>query len=206
MDLSHFRKDYTAFQLSEDAIHQNPFSQFKLWFQDCLDSSIPEPNAFILSTCIDNKPSSRVLLLKRFDEQVFVFYSNYNSRKGREMLSNPHVSMLFFWYELQRQVRIEGIVRKGNEQEAIEYFNSRPEESKLGAIVSAQSERISNRKVLEDNLAAIDKSNIKKPQHWGGYELEPHYFEFWQGRTSRLHDRISYTKNNDQWEIHRLAP
>lgn len=206
MDLSNFRKDYTAFQLDEDSILPNPFLQFKRWFQDCLNKNVMEPNAFVLSTSHDNKPSSRVLLLKRFDENAMVFYSNYNSRKGKELMSNPNASMLFFWHEMQRQVRIEGIVRKGDETEANEYFNSRPLESRVGALASNQSEIIANRKVLEDKVASIDVNHITKPDNWGGYELIPHYFEFWQGRASRLHDRISYSKKNEKWEIHRLAP
>lgn len=207
MDLSNHRKDYSAAQLIEANIQSNPFNQFRIWFQDCLDSKILEPNAFVLSTCLDNKPSSRVVLLKSFSEDEFVFYSNYKSKKGNEITLNPNVSFLFFWHELQRQVRIEGVLSKVDEEKSKEYFLSRPIDSQISAIVSNQSSNIENREELEKKVQNINRENIQKPKHWGGYSLSPNYFEFWQGRANRLHDRISYTQTNSvDWKIQRLAP
>ena len=207
MDLSNYRKDYDAFQLSESDVNANPFIQFKKWFQESIEAEIAEPNAFVLSTCLNNKPSSRVVLLKNFNEELFTFYTNYNSRKGNEIETNPNVSMLFFWHEMQRQVRIEGVLSKGSEEESNQYFLSRPQESQWSAIVSAQSQKIKSRSELEIKLEQVKLEAIKKPEAWGGYHLKPSYFEFWQGRKNRLHDRISYQCKEDMsWEIFRLAP
>lgn len=207
-DLHGHRRNYQLHELTEDKISPNPFEQFGWWFTDATNSDIIEPNCMVLSTATKaGQPSSRVVLLKAFSEEGFVFYTNYHSRKGRELTDNPHASLLFFWDKLERQVRIEGEVEKVHAQLSEEYFHSRPYESRLSAVVSEQSEEIPSRQFLEDKLEALRKSeSVKRPEHWGGYIVKPHYFEFWQGRASRLHDRIVYAKNGESWKVKRLAP
>ncbi len=207
-NLHNNRRNYIKHELTEDKISPNPYEQFGWWFEDASKSNIAEPNAMTLATATtDGKPSARIVLLKFFDENGFVFYTNYHSKKGRQLEANNQVALLFFWDELERQVRIEGTVEKIHASLSEEYFESRPFESRLSAIVSEQSEEIPNRQVLEDKLLAIRESGfVKRPEHWGGYIVKVNYFEFWQGRASRLHDRIVYENNNGVWNIKRLAP
>lgn len=208
MNLHELRKNYSKHQLNETEVNDNPFQQFELWFSDAQKSSIHEPNAMTLATASsDGKPSARVVLLKEVSKEGFVFYTNYHSRKGEEIAANPNASLLFFWDVLERQVRIEGVVEKTSDAASDAYFNTRPLESRIGAIVSAQSQVIESRKVLEELFEQKKKEgNIERPKHWGGYILVPDYFEFWQGRPNRIHDRIAYTKNENDWSIQRLSP
>jgi pyridoxamine 5'-phosphate oxidase len=207
-DLHDNRRNYTRHELTEKQISPNPYEQFGWWLDDATNDGIDEPNAMILSTATaDGKPSSRIVLLKAFDENGFVFYTNYHSRKGRELEKNPFASLLFFWDKLERQVRIEGSVERIEAHLSEKYFASRPFESRLSAIVSEQSEEIPSREYLEDKLEALKETGeTKRPEHWGGYLVKANYFEFWQGRASRLHDRIVYVHENGAWRIKRLAP
>jgi pyridoxamine 5'-phosphate oxidase len=210
MDISHLRQEYTKFELDISTVNTDPFEQFKKWFDEASASEILEPNAMCLSTAgINQRPSSRIVLLKSISDNGFVFFTNYNSKKANELEINPNGSLLFFWKELERQVRIEGKIQKISEQESIDYFDSRPIGNRIGAIVSPQSQRIIDRKNLDDQIQALleKPQSINKPSHWGGYVLVPDYFEFWQGRQSRLHDRIVYDKISQmQWDIYRIAP
>jgi pyridoxamine 5'-phosphate oxidase len=198
---------------SEDDAELNPFHQFAKWWKEALDSSIDEVNAMTLATADKNGiPTARIVLLKDFNEQGFVFFTNYLSRKGREISENPHATLLFFWKELERQVRIEGTIIKVDEKESDDYFHSRPLGSKIGAWSSPQSKVISDRSVIEKNVQQYEhqfagQTHIPRPPHWGGYRVIPSYIEFWQGRESRLHDRIAYqSEGGDTWKIQRLAP
>ena len=194
-------------KMNADAIHQ-----FQLWWNEALKGKIEEPNAMTLATASsDGLPSARIVLLKGFDVKGFVFYTNYNSYKGQQLAENPRACLVFFWKELERQVRITGIVTKVSATESDEYFNIRPEGSRIGAIASPQSQVIANREWLELEVEQVHKKlasdSIKRPEHWGGYRLMPAIIEFWQGRPNRLHDRIQYTLQEDgKWKIERLAP
>jgi len=210
--IADIRKVYQLQSLLEKEVDANPVKQFETWWQQAIDSNIEEPNAMALSTSsISGKPSSRIVLLKGIKENGFVFYTNYDSRKGKEVEDNPFVSLLFFWEKLERQVRIEGKIKKTSSSESDEYFSSRPRESRIGAWSSPQSTVIENREMLQQNVEKYNqqfgKGNIPRPDHWGGYLVEPNSIEFWQGRPGRLHDRLQYslTKNN-VWVIDRLAP
>lgn len=214
-ELSHkiktVRVDYTKHQLLENSVDPNPFIQFRTWLKEVIDSGEKHANAMILSTVDENNiPSSRVLLLKDISHEGFTFFTNYNSKKGNDMNCNPNVAMLFFWEELERQVRIEGKVRLLSEPEAEDYFKMRPRESQIAAWVSNQSQVINNRKELDLSFSYFiniyENKEVPKPPHWGGYVLVPEKIEFWQGRANRLHDRIQYRNKNDQWIIERLAP
>ncbi len=207
-DLHNNRRNYTRHELTENKISPNPYEQFGWWLEEATGNGILEPNAMALSTVGSNgRPSSRIVLLKAFDENGFVFYTNYNSRKGREISSNHFASLLFFWDTAERQVRIEGTIEKVEAHLSEKYFAERPYESRLSAIVSAQSEEIPSREYLEDRLEDLKQAGeIKRPETWGGYILKADYFEFWQGRASRLHDRIVYQSENGAWKIKRLAP
>lgn len=208
MDLRDERKNYNKAELLEEDVYTSPFLQFKKWFSEAQKSDILEANAMVLATATsDGKPSARVVLLKEVTEDGFVFYTNYNSRKGKELLGNPQAQLLFFWDLLERQVRVEGFVKKVSKSESERYFNSRPEESRIGAIASPQSQIVPDRDFLDERFETIrEKGDLTMPEHWGGFVLEPVYFEFWQGRHSRLHDRVFYEKKNGNWENGRLAP
>jgi pyridoxamine 5'-phosphate oxidase len=210
-NIADIRKDYSLLALNEDDIATNPIEQFSRWWNDAMHSEILEVNAMTLSTATkDGRPSARIVLLKGFDENGFVFFTNYNSRKGNELAENPFAALTFFWKEIERQVRIEGIVEKTDAAESDAYFFSRPQGSRIGAWASPQSTVIKSRDVLEENVARYTgefKNSIPRPPHWGGYRVMPLRIEFWQGRSSRLHDRISYTKTDEgSWKAERLAP
>ncbi len=209
--ISDFRISYSQNELSENNVLDNPFMQFDLWFKEAVEAKIKEPNAMVLSTIKDGRPSARVVLLKGYDNNGFSFYTNYNSHKGLEMSQTPFASLTFFWDALERQVRINGRVDKVSETESTNYFNSRPRGSQIGAWVSEQSTVIENRDLLEERLNYFEnkfknEEIIPKPSHWGGYLVQPEEIEFWQGRESRIHDRILYTHLDRSWDISRLSP
>lgn len=210
MDISSIRKDYTLKSLDMLDVNQNPMIQFNEWFKAAIDSNVLEVNAMTLSTLgMDGFPNGRIVLLKEVDHG-FVFFTNYESEKGREISSLGKGSLTFFWPELERQVRIQGVIDKVSEQESDNYFFSRPKSSQIGAWASPQSKIILSRSDLtkeENRLKELyEFEKIERPPHWGGYRLSPIKIEFWQGRSSRLHDRIVYTVVNNLWEISRLAP
>jgi pyridoxamine 5'-phosphate oxidase len=210
--IADLRKDYTLQGLNVLEVNPNPFIQFKKWFDQALTAQLPEPNAMTVATSTpEGKPSARMVLLKDFDERGFVFYTNYNSQKGQELAENPQASLVFWWAELERQVRISGRVEKVSENESDEYFYSRPFNSRLGAWASNQSEVIESREVLEKRLqeleAQYENQDVPRPRHWGGLRVIPTEIEFWQGRPSRLHDRLLYNRLDDgSWKIERLSP
>ena len=210
-NLADLRQHYTKGGLEEHQIPDSPFTLFNEWFKQAGELGVLEPNAMVLSTVsADNKPSSRVVLLKGIEDAGFIFYTNYESRKGKELEYNPYISILFFWPEAERQIRIEGKVSKISTESSKEYFVSRPRESQLGAWASAQSSIIQGRHSIEESyqqcLAQYEGKDIPLPDFWGGYIIHPSSFEFWQGRPSRLHDRMKYTKEQDSWLIVRLSP
>ncbi len=209
--LQNLRQEYRSAELLEQDIDQNPFKQFKKWFQQALDAQLHEPNVMTLATASrSGVPSARIVLLKGFDEEGFVFYTNYESHKGRELSENPQAALVFFWPELERQVRIEGAVEKVAPNVSTEYFHSRPQGSQIGAMVSPQSQVIKSRTELENHIVVLKEKyldqEIPRPAHWGGYVVKPNIVEFWQGRPSRLHDRIRYKLVEGNWIIDRLAP
>lgn len=208
--IADIRKDYKQKTFLETDANPNPFIQFQNWWQEATESQIEEVNAMTLATVTpEGKPDARIVLLKGFDDSGFVFYSNYTSRKGQELAAKPFATLVFFWKELERQVRVEGSIELVSDQQSEDYYNSRPELSRLGAWASRQSEIIPNRQLLEDNMEKYRQEfagNIPKPPHWGGYRVVPQQIEFWQGRRSRLHDRLQYQKKNNSWQIVRLAP
>lgn len=210
-DLSNMRQDYTVGDLSEQMMQSDPLDQFKLWMEKAIELDIVEPNAMIIATStVAGKPSARTVLLKEVNKNGFVFFTNYNSRKGRELSANPFASVVFDWHAIARQVRIEGRVEKISESDSDDYFNSRPESSKISAWVSPQSQVIKDRIELESMQVEYEKQfegrTIHRPPFWGGFLIRPDVIEFWQGRPNRLHDRIVYYKTEDGWTIHRLAP
>lgn len=211
-NIADIRKDYKMQTLSEAEAETSAIAQFGKWWQDAVNSDIEEVNAFTLSTATKaGKPSARIVLLKGYDENGFVFFTNYTSNKGHELTSNPQVYMVFFWKELERQVRIEGVAEKVSTEESEAYFASRPEGSRIGAWASPQSTVIESRAVIEENelkyRQKFKDQSIPRPMHWGGYRVKPVIIEFWQGRPSRLHDRLQYTlQKHGTWKIERLAP
>jgi len=210
------RKQYQRGLLLEDQLDRNPFKQLDLWLSDAMISECPEPTAMVLSTTgHDLKPSSRVVLMKGITPDGITFFTNYESRKGKQLLENPQASLLFFWPGLERQVRIEGNVKQVSKEESDTYFNSRPEASRISAAISPQSREISDRNRLTDLreqfpghglLKGNSARKLTRPANWGGYRLTPDYFEFWQGREDRLHDRLIYQKVETGWRVARLAP
>ena len=208
--IANIRSDYTLKGLHESDLDANPLLQFSKWFEEALSSGLEEPNAMVLGTIHHQFPTSRIVLLKDLDTG-FKFFTNYMSSKGRDIEKNPRVSLTFFWKELERQVRIEGIAEKTSEEESDEYFQTRPRGSQIGAWVSKQSSVIESREVLEKATQELEEKfagvPVTRPEHWGGYRVIPQYVEFWQGRPSRLHDRLAYIKvNEDYWKIERLSP
>ncbi len=209
--ISDIRIDYLKSDLNKSNLNPNPISQFKSWFSFALDSNIHEPNAMVLSTSNDDgKVNARVVLLKNIIPSGFVFFSNYKSKKGKELIENPNASLTFFWPQLEQQIRVSGFVEKISRKESIKYFLSRPRESQIAAIASNQSEILESRIQLSNEFIRIDKEfkgkPLKTPTHWGGYLVKPLEIEFWQGRKSRMHDRFNYSLNNNKWDIKRLSP
>lgn len=211
MSIASIRKDYQLKSLDESDVQPNAIDQFSIWWDEALKAQIEEVNAMTLCTTRpDGRPSARIVLLKGFDQAGFVFYTNYESEKGKHLAGNPFASIVFFWKELERQVRIEGACEKVTDDESDAYFRSRPLGSRIGAWVSPQSRTISGRSELEQRTEEIQKRfnlcDVSRPPHWGGYRVVPETIEYWQGRSNRLHDRILYTKKGNNWEITRLAP
>jgi len=210
-NIADIRKDYKLHSLLEAEVDPDPIIQFQKWWDEAMVSKIDEPNAMTLATSTTSgKPSARIVLLKGLNPEGFIFFTNYESRKGNDLKENPNASLVFFWKELERQVRIEGSVKKLSEKESDEYFILRPEQSRIGAWSSPQSQVIKSRQSLEEMFEKythlFTDGTILRPPHWGGYIVKPILVEFWQGRPNRLHDRLQYTFSNDEWKIERLAP
>ncbi len=211
--IADIRKDYSLLSLDENEVSSNPFDQFTKWWDEAIIAEIDEVNAMALATAgIDAKPTARIVLLKGYTNEGFIFFTNYNSAKGQEIATNHHVALLFFWKELERQIRIEGAIEKISSEDSDTYFNSRPGGSKIGAWASPQSQVIPNRSLLEKNIEDLtekypDENLVPRPDNWGGYIVKPNLIEFWQGRSSRLHDRLQYSLiENGEWKRERLAP
>lgn len=209
--IADLRLNYTRQQLNESEVDPDPIRQFQIWFEQAVSAQLLEPNAMTLATASrEGVPSARIVLLKGVDPRGFVFYTNYESRKGRELADNPRAALVFLWNVLERQVRIEGTVERVSDQETNAYFHSRPLESQLGAWASNQSQVIPGRPVLEQRFQAFKQKyqnqEVPRPPHWGGYRVVPHLIEFWQGRPNRLHDRLCYRLEGTRWVIERLAP
>ncbi len=210
--LSEIRKNYIKNELKIENADANPFTQFNIWFNEALKSEVPEPNAMTLSTVNETgKPSSRIVLLKGIEQNKFLFYTNYQSNKGKDLDLNSACALNFFWPDLERQIRIEGVAERIDEAASTSYFQSRPRGSQIGAWASPQSSVIKSREILETRVMDIEKrfegvENIPKPKQWGGFSVDVFMIEFWQGRSNRLHDRLLYRTENGAWKINRLAP
>jgi pyridoxamine 5'-phosphate oxidase len=210
--LADIRRDYSRHELDESQVAADPLIQFEHWFNEALDAQVMEANAMHLaSVSADGRPSGRMVLLKGLEDEHFIFYTNYHSQKGKELDENPACCLTFFWPELERQVRIEGLAVRVAPEVSDKYFNSRPRGSQIGAMASPQSAIIKDRKILETRAADLEEkfaseSILKRPKQWGGFQVKPHLIEFWQGRPSRLHDRIRYVREDNGWSLHRLAP
>ena len=205
------RREYAGEPFLEKHVSKDPIEQFSVWFDEAVAKIKTDPNAMILATAdSDAKPSSRTVLLKGYDENGFIFYTNYGSRKGKQILANPNVSITFYWPELMRQIHIEGVAEKVSEAKSDAYFSKRPITSQLSALASSQSDVVESREALEQQLKAMEKKyggeTIPRPENWGGFCVKPNRMEFWQGRLNRLHDRICYKQKGEHWEIVRLAP
>lgn len=210
--LADIRKDYSKASLDISIIQKNPIRQFELWFNEATNSEVQEPNAMNLATLNERgQPSSRIVLLKGIEDDKFQFYTNYQSKKGKELDTNPACALTFFWPELERQVRIEGVAERADAKTSDTYFKSRPRESQIGAWSSPQSSILENRTILEERVKQMQEkfsteTDLPRPHQWGGYLITPLLVEFWQGRPNRLHDRIEYTLVDNVWQMHRLAP
>ncbi len=211
-EIAHLRQEYSSQFLLEAEVAAQPLDQFRLWWAQAIESKIAEPNAMTLATAsLDGMPSARIVLLKGFDDNGFVFFTNYNSYKAMQLAENPKACLVFFWKELERQVRITGLVTRISEDNSSAYFDTRPETSRIGAWASPQSQVISDRdwldKQFQSLLNEMKGNKIERPPHWGGYIVQPVIIEFWQGRPNRLHDRIQYSlQQGGEWKIERLAP
>ncbi|MFA9371802.1 MAG: pyridoxamine 5'-phosphate oxidase [Labilibaculum antarcticum] len=209
-DFKKLRHEYGMAELNKSDINLNPFTQFRIWFEQAVKMELPDANAMTLATVsADNKPSARILLLKDYNEKGFCFFTNYKSRKGGDIEANPYGALVFFWPELERQIRIEGKIERLDSKSSDEYFFERPVGSRTAASVSPQSEEIESREILSRMIETFKKDNgddFKRPAFWGGYRLVPDLFEFWQGRENRLNDRIEYNFDNNNWRIRTLAP
>lgn len=209
--IAQMRREYFSHPFNEDQVATDPIIQFRRWFAEALQAEQPDPEAMTLSTATpDGRVAARIVLLKGCDERGFVFFTNYESDKSREMMANPRVALTFYWHTLHRQVRIEGVAERASPEESDEYFQTRPRGSQIGAWASPQSEEIASREELERRVAEIEEwfkdQPVSRPPFWGGFRVKPERMEFWQGRESRLHDRILYTLRDGQWRISRLAP
>lgn len=210
-DLASLRRDYTLASLDESEVHEDPFEQFSRWFDEARRAEVGEPNAMTLATATaEGVPSARTVLLKSFDPRGFVFFTNHDSQKGTELTRNPRASLVFFWQPIERQVLIAGTVARVAREESEDYFRQRPRLSQLGAWASAQSQVVPSRRALEDRFAEVEArfagQEIPCPPHWGGFRLAPTHIEFWQGRRSRLHDRIRYVRKGEGWLVERVCP